>query len=350
MGRFETNDAGEEVADPDGAGSTFNDHIPAIRRTVERIRDDLEAERPDIVIRIHTPPIDETGMITDRVFGLIDTAELAIMDVSANSPSVMYELAMLHALGTPTIPVVLRKPAKGLKPPFYLKDTYLAEVTKFDDETLYSTLNSKVRAALSGGGLGSDPAMNPMTGYYGLPLVDISASTGLATGYFHNFIQHIIKQNGGPFSVLGDEIEKLVILRPKQLSDAVSLKPDAEIRLLKEGFATSRVTRNGEEVFRDAEQTRKEMLIYRCGRFLFDAPSPLAGQQASPRYKRILKMALDAKGPFQDEAESLVDRFEQQMIEQFFATIRYMARTYPNVNPKRMEFLTLDEFVARLKA
>lgn len=333
----------------DGAGTSFNDHIPAIRRALLRVRDDLASDFPNTVIRINTPEIDESGMITDRVFGLIDTAELAVMDVSANSPSVMYEMAMLHALGTPTIPLILRLPDGSRQVPYYLKDTYQAVVDDFREDTLFARLQPMVRAVIGGGGLGANPAMNPMTGYYGLPLVDVSASTGLATGYFHNFVQHVIKQNGGVFSALGDAVEALVILRPTKLSDAVSLKQMTEKRLLKEGIATSRVTRDGTEVFRDEEQTRKEMLIYRAGRFLFDGPSPLAAQEGSPRYKRILRMEMDTRGPFQDEARALAQRFEAQMIAQFFATIRYLSRTYPNVNPNRLEFLTLDEFVARLK-
>lgn len=91
----------------DAAGDSYHTHIPNIVSALERIRDEIASSASSIYIRILHPNYKGSGMINDNVFSMINDAELAIMDVSAGSPNVMYELAMLHALGTPTIPVLL---------------------------------------------------------------------------------------------------------------------------------------------------------------------------------------------------------------------------------------------------
>lgn len=332
----------------DAAGMPFSDHLPNLLTVLTRISRELEAADPSLSIRLHTPMLeDESGTITSRIFGMIDGAELGIMDISAGSPSVMYELAMLHALGTPTIPVMLRAPDGSAKLPFYLKDTYAAYVADYSESSLYEVLRDKVRTAITGGGGGADPAMNPMTGFYGISLVDVSATTGLATGYFDNFIQHVIRDVGGVFTALDYEVEKFVILRPANLSETADLKNRVTSRLQKLGIEVKRVTKDGKTVYEEEAQVRKEMLIFRAGRFLFDIPAPLKVQLSSPRYKRMKKEAdLNARGPFRAETEARLEKHEQQLLDKFFATLRYLARNGQNVNPNLMDFMTLDEFVA----
>lgn len=334
-------------SEPDGAGLPYSDHLKNIWSALNRIRVEIEATDPSIHIRLNQPELDETGMITNRVFGMIDGAELAIMDVSAGSPSVMYELAMLHALGTPCIPVMLKVADGKAKVPFYLKDTRMAQVSAFTEQALYKALGDKVRTAIKGGGPGADPSRNPMTDFYDLPLVDISATTGLATGYFENFIQHVIRDVGGVFAALDYEVEKFVILRPDRLSDTGDLKNRVKSRLRKAGVDVTRVTKDGKAVYEEEAQVRGEMLIFRAGRFLFDIPSPIKVQLSSPRYKRMKKEAdLNARGPFQEETEAVLEKHEQLLLDKFFAALRYLARNGQNVNPNRMAFMSLDDFVA----
>lgn len=334
----------------DAAGDRFSTHLPNLTTVLKRIKDEIEATDKTINIRIQTPEIDESGMITNRIFGMIDAAELAIMDVSAGSAGVMYELAMLHALGTPTIPVVLRDAGGKRKTPFYLKDSYSAVVPNFGEDALYARLASMVRMALyGGGGPGANPAMNPMTVFYDIALVDASATTGLATGYFHNFIRHVIRETGGVFTALDYQVEKFVILQPEKLSQTSDMLNRVKSRLRAAGVAVTQVTKDGETIYEDDAQVRKGMLIFRAGRFLFDIPAPLNVQSASPRYKRIKREAdLNAIGPFREETQAKLKRHEQILMDKFFTTLRYLARNEQNVNPDLMEFMTLDAFVAAL--
>lgn len=159
----------------DAGNVAFADHLKIVKTALERLAAELNAAQTDYTVRIHTPEIDETGMITDPVFGMIDTAELAILDLSASSSSVMYELASLHALGIPTIPIGMQS-KDGDSLPFYLRHVYATIVESFDERTLYDALRQKVANVVGRGRFGA-LSENPITNYYGLPLVDASAST-----------------------------------------------------------------------------------------------------------------------------------------------------------------------------
>lgn len=336
---------GGQALDP--AGLPFAQHLGNMRLALDRVADEINQEQSAYTVRIQTPELDDAGMITSRVFGLLDTAELGVMDVSAGSPSVMYELAMLHALGIPTIPVVFRDADGRRNVPFYLKDSYQAVVDSFDVDALYERLAPMVRMVVRGGDAGADPTMNPMTAYYTLPMVDISASTGLATGYFHNFLRHILKPNGGVFDFLDGQVDQLVVVRPAKLTEAEGLKQAAERRLVAEGIKVEWIGERDGKVYEEPESTRKQMLIYRAGRYLFDAPAPLAAQETSPRMRRIRKQLIPASGggPVAQEARAMVEKFEQRMIDEFMAVLLRLADEYPGTRADRLATATLDEFV-----
>lgn len=332
---------GGRQKDPEGL--LFSHHIGNLKRSLLRIADELNRDQSEVTVRVYTPELDDAGMITSRVFGLLDTAELGIMDVSAGSASVMYELAMLHALGTPTIPVLF----SNSKSPYYLKETYQARVDSFEEGHLYEKLRAMVRTVVVGGGLGSDPAMNPMTTYYGLPMVDISASTGLATGYFHNFLRHVLKSNGSVFDFVDSSVEKLIVIRPQSLAEAEGLKQATERRLRSQGIEVEYIGEKDGKVYEDREQARGQILIYRAGRFLFDAPTPLAAQEKSPRMKRIRKQLIPAsgRGTASEEAKRTVEKFEERMIDDFMSVLRRLPEDYPGSRADRLEFASLDQFI-----
>lgn len=331
----------------DPAGMLFSSHISNLKHALEKVADEINSEQTVFVVRVQTPELDDTGMITSRIFGLLDRAELGVMDVSAGSPSVMYELAMLHALGIPTIPVVFRDGEGRRSAPYYLKDTYQAVVDSFEPDALYRKLAPMVKNILAGGDLGADFTANPITSYYSLPLVDISASTGLATGYFHNFLRHLLKPNGSVFDFLDGKVDKLVVIRPNTLADAEGLKQAAERRLAREGLTVEWVGERDGKIYADREHTRGQMLIYRVGRYLFDTPAPLVAQESSPRMQRIRRQKIQTmhKGQAADEARALVSKFEQRMIDDFMLMLQRLADAYPGTRSDRLQIATLDEFV-----
>lgn len=320
-------------------------HIGNIKKAVERITKEIEDQRDDLLFQINTPEVNETGEITQRIFGMIDTADLGIIDISANSPSVMYELAMLHALGIPTIPIQLRDGNGELKNPYYLRGTYTAGVNTFEVDALYDELKEKIQNVTTGESLGSDYSNNPMTEYYGLHMIDVSASTGLATGYVHNFIQHVIKENSKLFQFLG-VAEKFITIRPNKLSEVNNIRSNIQQKLFAKGIDIEKADQDG-KVYKDGDHPRGQMTIDKAGRYLFDVPTPLNAQRFSPRYKQLanVKISTASLGAIRDEAESRVNKYETQMITQFMHTVKWLIKTYPNINPNYHVIMSEDEFV-----
>ena len=328
-------------------GLPFADHIQRLKAAVERAATEIVQENGAPNIKIYTPELDDSGMITSRVFGILDTAELGIMDVSAGSPSVMYELAMLHALGIPTIPVVMPDKDGSPQSSFYLQGTYQAVVESFEEEVLFAKLMPMIKAVIFGDDAGMNPAANPMSEYYGLPLVEASASTGLATGYFHNFMRHILKANGGVFDFIEDEVSKMVVIRPRDLEEAEGLSQVVQRKLKSFDIDVELIGERDGKVYQDREQARGKMLVFRAGGYLFDTPAPLAAQNKSPRMKRIRLMAERAKT---DAANAAVQKFEQRMIDDFMATLARLPQDYPGSVSRRLDVATIKDFVRMVLA
>lgn len=336
----------------DATGVKFADHIKRMVAALQSIAEEIEREVPFLSVNVRKPPESNTGTVTDGVFPLIDGAELAVMDLSYGSENVMYELAMFHALGKPTLPVLLSSSTHVADPPFYLKECHVCTVPRFTVVELRKALRKTVRNVVLGTDLGHDPAMNPMTRFYGLPLTDVSATTGIATGYVHNFVQHVIRSsNGGVFARLGPEVKSLVILRPERLADIDSMRAAVERRLASEGLEFERVKGEVQPLLEVPDQARKEVIILRCKNYLFDVPSPLVAQLSSPRYRRVLSLQTQSKGPKSEEVMARVRKIEEQLIDHFFDKVVQLVQVYvQNVSPEKLEFKTLDEFVAMLKS
>ena len=54
---------------------------------------------------VFTPDVNQIGNIMHHVIRSCDRAELVVADTTANNPNVLYEMAILDAMGRPCIPV-----------------------------------------------------------------------------------------------------------------------------------------------------------------------------------------------------------------------------------------------------
>src|SRR4051794_36552467 len=72
-----------------------------IRNAIEKILESL----PDVSYTVGAPQDTYSDHIPTGVFEAIDLSDLVVVDISARSPCVMYELAYAHALGVPTLVV-----------------------------------------------------------------------------------------------------------------------------------------------------------------------------------------------------------------------------------------------------
>lgn len=332
----------------DGARVRFKDHIGNIEQAAAHCVREFEDEFPTVNVVLHTPEVDEFGSIPDTVFNMISFAELGILDLSANSPSVMYELTLMHALGIPIIPIHLKNKVKKRngKLPFYLQHDYCLIMENFRIPSLIDALRPKIRAGLKLQILGGEQNNNPLTRYFGVPLIDASASTGLATGYFHNFIQHLIHQSDNVIDKNTD-LDLIVVLKPESLDDTARLRSKIEDLAVKFGLEIELVGAKDGKVYEDRKQVRGQMVIFKLGRYIFDTPAPLLAQKSSPMHTKLSKMLAGAFGPRRDEIETVFRKRQSDMIEKFLSTLKSLS-VGPSCDPNLMEVKTIEEFEAML--
>ena len=153
--------------------------------------------------------------IAEGVFDKLDTADLIIVNITPKkgktdpTPNVFYELGLIHALGIPYLIVI----KKGFEVPFYLRHNRYYEVANFGIQTLKKALRDPLYDFIDD----NTPnvyTQNDISRFYnGLPVIDISATVGLATGYYMNFARRILKDDGF-ISFHPDKIKALIIVRP----------------------------------------------------------------------------------------------------------------------------------------
>ena len=344
---------GGPMANPrtDGAGLTFDDHLPNMSRVIQRIISEYREQNPRSPYRpvLLDPSREAIGTITDRVFSMIERSELGIFDCSSGSPSAMYELTLMHALGKPVIPIAFRSPgvpeARGIS--HYLKDEYALLVDTFTEEELYRGLSEKIHLMLSGNDTTLNASSNAISKFYGLPLLDVSATTGLATGYFHNFLRHQLQPRAKVFVDL-PELEAIVIVMPRNLVEVGSLKDVLEQRAKTAGIAYEEVRRADGGNFVVSNQVRGRVLLDKIGRYLVDIPAPLSAQMSSPRRDKLLRDQNAAPASMQAEFNLRLERLEQAMIDRWFYTVRNLV-TRDGLRNDRLLFLSVDELFAKLE-
>lgn len=334
----------------DGSRVRFSDHISNLKLAVSKCWEVIEQDYPEFSLAIHHPEIDEFGSIPETVFNMISFAELGLLDLSAETPSVMYELTLMHALGIPVVPIHLKKRVKQKngKLPFYLQHEYCLIVSDFKVETLVDALMPKLHAALSLEILGADRKNNPLTRFFGIPLIDASASTGLATGYYHNFIQHVIHQSDSVIDKNPD-LKKIIVLRPETLDDTARIRARVENAAEELDLEIEIIGEKDGKVYPERKQVRGQMILYKIGNYIFDTPAPLLAQKSSPIHTKLARLLAEAKGPREEEIKAIFQKRQNEMIEKYFSTLRTLSNG-PNSDPTLIDVKTTGEFIEMLKS
>ncbi len=356
----------------DGSGLTFNDHMVVLSETLREIVAEINDELSETQQRaVLLNPLDQSlGDITDRILGMIERAELGVFVISSSSPSAMYELTLMHCLGKPVIPIAftenkaIRLQSQGITEarslPFYLKGAYSVLLESFGTEDveengvvtrkseLKEKLKPKVRMAAGLDNTPFDAEANPITTFYGLPLLDISATTGLATGYFVNFLQYQLKSRKSVFSLRPD-LESFVVLVPQTLDEVGGMLDVLKQKAVEVGQEVIRIReRDGKVAVEADEQVRGEVILDSIGRYIVDVPAPLKAQKSSPRYTKLVDEEGKARtAEKKEEIRARKDRLEKAMIAKFISTLRRMANN-PDMVSSRLEFLSIDELISRL--
>jgi len=148
-----------------------------------------------------TPDRPQAGQIMRQVMAFLDRADLVGAGLTNSNPSVMYELAIRHCIGLPTVMVRhvkggdlnLREPSVA----FDLRHYRHQEVDLDDPGAARRALQATLETAL---GLGAQTyalkavADNPVTEFYkDWPLIEASPAAGLALGYYINLVKRTAK-------------------------------------------------------------------------------------------------------------------------------------------------------------
>ena len=129
-------------------------------------------------------PSDQAGsrLVMNDVISAIDRADLVIGDLIDANPNVLYETAIAHALGKPTLGL------RGEAIPFDIRGYRLVEISPDNPARARDILRPHLTRIVSEIEDHVIPE-NPITIFYREPLTRISPAAGLAQGYFHNFVK-----------------------------------------------------------------------------------------------------------------------------------------------------------------
>jgi nucleoside 2-deoxyribosyltransferase len=170
---------------------------------------------------VHIPEEWNEQEIINGILSRLDIADLVIINLTPRdgpagspSPNVYYELGLVHSLGLPVIPIY----QSGTNIPFYVLTTRGYIVPEFTQEFVAAELRAPVLKFLDLDDE-TDFSDNRISQFYDhLPIIDISAAVGLATGYYYNFVGRLLR-DGSFVSAYPEKVKQLIIVRPDNVLD-----------------------------------------------------------------------------------------------------------------------------------
>ena len=297
--------------------SNIGDAANSVLRSLGLTGAEFEVYVPDQLV---------SAAIKDDVFHRIDMADLGIADISTTSRNVMYEIAYFNALGTPLILIDYH----GTTPPFYLVQSRVLRVTDYTVEELTSQLEPVMSKHLKGE---ANLSENPITQFYGAALVDVSAATGAAVGFFENFAHHVLVQGG----VLDQhpEIRELVMLKPERIND-----------LQRDNARVSAVMQSaGRRTLKAPSHPRKEVTARVLSDAIVDFPTPLYALDSAPRYRK-LRDRMRSMGAPQARVDDMLAKFEAKLIDSYFMMVENLISDAKNMSRQSWRVVDIAAFEA----
>ena len=324
-------------------------------------RRDRRANHPTVVrgddrITIIIPQDDRlpSGSIPQSVFHQIDNADLVVADLTGGRTAVAYELAMAHALGVYTA-LVGKHPSADLM--FYLRQLRLLEIDLAD--RAYAGRDAlpppeiadaidrwlTVRHTISG-------ADNPFSQFYGAPLYDISAASGLAAGFYMNFALPILlsgrlptvapsDSSRAPSSDAPQPVRGLIVLRPDGLAQKI---PDVEDRLestLRQAFGEAQIASGGHSQAMVLTDQGNRTAFRAVHGFVIDIPRTIFSLSQCYRLQRLKDKLADSDP---GTRATLSANMQEILIDRFFDDLQRRAERDENLFQRRKLLVgTCDE-------
>jgi hypothetical protein len=167
--------------------------------------------------QVATPDAPQIGNIMTHVIKSCDRAHLVIANTTGNNPNVLYEIAVLDAMGRACIPVKIADADEGDKKRKKQEDDRMAfDRAAYRFFTISRSprrraetnriLGDAIREALAIREAG-DMYQNPLTDFFGVPLSSFSSAYALARGYYLNLLKPTVKALAGGGRIEGSAFD-----------------------------------------------------------------------------------------------------------------------------------------------
>lgn len=230
---------------------------------------------------VHIPEEWNEQEIINGVLSRLDIADLVIINLTPRdgvngfpSPNVYYELGLIHALGLPVIPVY----QAGTNAPFYVLTTRSYVVTEFTIEAVMNELRLPIQRFLDLDD-NTDFSDNRVTQFYDhLPIIDISAAVGLATGYYYNFVGRLLR-DGSFITSHPEKVKHLIIVRPNNVLDTY----EQDLEQMKKVLSSADLTLTTEQLPEPPGDRKGPAWINHINGIVIDLPRTIYPLKISPR-------------------------------------------------------------------
>lgn len=299
-------------------------------------------------IKISYPEQWKSASIEGDVFFNLDTADLVVFNITPRenetnaTPNVFYELGLVHALGLPYLLVI----QEGHEVPFYMRSTRYYEVKDFKEPSLVKVLREPIQTFIANESTYSFTENIISRFYEGLPVVDISAAVGLATGYYINFVSRILK-DGGFISHYPDKIKRLVVVRPVSVFNTYEQDMETLRQLLKEnGLPLTQ-----EKLAPIATDKDGAIWFDHLNGTVVDIPRMIYPIKRSPRILSLRKRMDSNPKQYPDKLRTmLLNQTADKLLDRIEDIIRYHIRNDgERVRESLLEFTTVQGLAGRLK-
>ena len=343
------------VLGPMTGNNVLDSSCGKIRQALEGILKEPEsihllAQRRIAESYVHIPEAFDEGDIVNAVLKRIDIADLIVANLTPRdgtdrtaSPNVLYEMGLVHALGLPYVLLAQR----GTEIPFYLLNNLVYPVEELTAEALTEVLRTPIRKFLNPRD-DTDFTGNRVTQFFdGLPIVDISAAIGLATGYYHNFVGRLLRE-GSFMKTYPDKVKQVVIVRPRNVLDTYESEKGQMTEILKaEGIGL--VT---EKLDAPPSDDRGPAWIDHVNGVVVDLPRTIYPLKSSPRLISMQRR-LDKPGSrlaSLAERDRLLHQTSDRLLTRVEEAILFHVRVnQENIRRQALHFTTMEELPELLR-
>jgi hypothetical protein len=329
--------------------------------------------------RVMTPESPNESTIVELVMSEIEQADLVVLDLTGNRPSVAYEAAIIHALGIPHVLVT-----EDEETSFYFSGVRVvrglqiqADFDPANPGPSQGELFERLKTFLSGSDARTAMAGNILTSHFeGLPIIDLAGPSGMAASYYTNAVKRFIRPNGFAGrkckllfkeerpSRFGSKTVTSVRSAPAAVKALIAVEPPARLgksffeddkalkdALKEHGVELERATIAGDDPLdkRDYGGWFDSKGIARGATVCIEIPTIVYPLTESPRVLRLRRR----RNRFENEQRRIMQEVEERALEKMLASFKrnllYHIDSENEANKSGFYYITLQDLPGTLK-